>query len=233
VQTVVHQLDMLVTIAANNKVQGVDLERAPLERVKAEFKARDFESAYALGRVALDELTGMSKPYIWIEGESATVHTFGEVAQNPEASNGAYLRLYTPNPPGHLGYRARYYFDVAEDGTFDVWMAATLPGPGTSPFKWKVNDDQESDPSGTIPAQPFYAGDRFGWQLLGRVNLTKGTRQSLGINVTDRAASSPDYIFAIDAILLTREPFAPNAAVRPMPVLAEAPAPRSTRSAKK
>ena len=50
------------------------------------------------------------------------------------------------------------------------------------------------------------------------VDLAQGDGQSLTVYVTDRAQSPPNYIFSIDALLLTADPFTPNGTVRPLPV---------------
>jgi hypothetical protein len=220
-EDVMLQLGALMQIATEQKVTEVDQEHPALDRARLAYKQRDFETAYIFSRAALDDLIGYASPYIWIEGERPYLNTFGETAANAEASGGGYLRLSTPNAPARFGYAARYLFDVPTDGRYAVWVAGTVPGPSTSPIKWRLNSDPEQDPVNTVPQQPFYLGERFGWTLLGTVSLKKGPQQALTIYVTGRAASPPDYIFSIDALLLTPRAFAPNGPVRPLPVDAE------------
>ena len=174
---------------------------------------------YYLARQSVDELVYLTSPYIWLEGEAPfrNAHTLTEVASNVEASNGQYLRLATPNAPGRLGYAARYNFNVTEEGKYDLWMACSLPGPNTSPFRWRINSEPDQEPQETRITGAPYLNERFGWQRLGSVELHKGPNQNFTFYVVDRAASG-DYSFAVDAILITRKLFTPNGKVRPMPI---------------
>ena len=218
------QLSALYQSGLSEKVPSVEQERASLERAQFALKQQDYETAYNYSRTALDELTFLAAPYIWLEGELPyrEFNTFNEVAGNVEASNKQYLRLSTPNPPGRFGYGVRYVFDVPNDGRYDLWLAGTVPGPGTSPIKWRVNTDPEQDSASLTPQGPLYLNERFGWIRLGSAQLKRGPQQSLTIYVTDRAQNPPEFIFSIDSILLTQGSFAPNGTVRPLPVDAAA-----------
>ncbi len=223
-QDTVLQLGALYQSGIAQKVPSIEQERASLSRAQFALKQQDYETAYNYARAALDELTYLAAPYIWIEGELPyrEFNTFNEIAGNVEASNRQYLRLSTPNPPGRFGYGVRYVFDVPNDGRYELWLAGTVPGPGTSPIKWRVNTDPEQDPVSLVPQGPLYLNERFGWIHLGTAQLKRGPQQSLTIYVTDRAQNPPDYIFSIDSILLTQGVFAPNGTVRPLPVDAAA-----------
>ena len=142
------QLSALYKQAAAAKVPSVEQERSALEHAGFSLQQKDYESAYNLARAALDELTYLAAPYIWLEGElpNREQNTFSEVAANVEASNRQYLRLSTPNAPGRFGYAARYLFDVPADGRYNIWLAGTVPGPNTSPVKWRINTEPEQDP---------------------------------------------------------------------------------------
>jgi hypothetical protein len=218
VKDAIEQFMELLRIAKANHIDAAETYESPLFRAQYEFDRKSYEAAYSLARPGLDELTALVQPYIWIEGESTKIQTFTDVAPNAEASSGAYLRLDTGVQPGRLGYGARYYFDVPADGEYNVWLAGTLPGPYTSPIRWKVNSDPERDPQNVVPPQTAYVSDRFGWTLLGTVHLAKGQSEAIGILVTDRARATGHYLFAIDALLLTTKQFHPNATVRPLPV---------------
>lgn len=218
------QLGALYQSGVAQKIPSIEQERAALSRTRFALHQQDFETAYNYSRTALDELTFLAAPYIWLEGELPyrEFNTFNEVAGNVEASNKQYLRLSTPNAPGRFGYGARYVFDVANDGRYDIWLAGTVPGPGTSPIKWRVNTEPEQDPASLVPKGPLYLNERFGWIHLGFAQMKRGPQQSLTIYVTDRAQNPPEYIFSIDSILLTQGSFAPNGTVRPLPVDAAA-----------
>lgn len=214
------QLNALYARAVELKIPSVENSRGPLDFATTSYKQKDFERAYVLARGEIDRLAEVASPYIWKEGESPylNVHTFSEVAANAEASGGGYLRLSTPNPPNKYGYGVVYDFDVNTDGRYEIWLSGTVPGPGTSPIKWRLNSDPVQDPTGFTPSQqPLYLGERFGWTQLGTVNLKKG-KNVLRILVTDRALSPPEYIFSIDALLITPRPFVPNGTVKPLPI---------------
>lgn len=217
-EDILTQLAALLRIATAQKVPAADAARAPLDRATAAYHQKNFEEAYVFAHGALDDLMFYTAPYIWVEGEVSRYHTFTDVASNPEASNGAYLRLSTPNPPSRLGYGVRYLFDVVNDGRYNIWLAGTIPGTGASPIKWRINSDPDQEVADPTPRGPLYLGDRFGWILLGTANLKRGAGQSLSIYVTDRALATQDYTFGIDALLLTPRAFVPNGTVRPLPV---------------
>ncbi len=213
------QLTALIESALQQKVTTVDNARGPLERAEYALKQKDFETAYTYSRQSLDDLTSQAAPYIWLEGETPRVHTFSELAANPEASGGGYLRLATPNT-NRLGYAARYMFDVPSDGSYAVWLAGTVPGPNTSPIQWRINSEPPQTPADSTMHGPLYLSERFGWMQLGTVALKKGPQQTLTVYVADRAQSG-DFNFAIDALMLTTRAFEPNGPVRPLPIDAE------------
>jgi hypothetical protein len=214
---VLFQLVAMLPQAVAQKAPNAEAEQFGLDRAKLAFSVHDYESCYSFARASLDNLTLSAQPYIWIEGEQALVHTFGEIAPNPEASNGAFLRLSTASPPSRLGYAARYLFNIPADGKYNVWLAASVPGPSTSPIQWRVNSEPPQPPGDSTP-KGLYLNDRIGWIQLGTVELKKGDSQSLTIYVMDRAQSPPIYSFSIDCLLLTTHIFTPNGTVRPLPV---------------
>ncbi len=218
VETVLTQLTALFDLATKQKLPALEAERFAMDRAKASFRQRDFATSYLFGRGTLDELTALAQPYIWMEGELPRVHTFTEIAANTEAANGGYLRLSTPNPPSRYGYGVHYMFEVPRDGSYYVWLAGSVPGADTSAIHWKINSEPIKDPAARAPVGPLYLGERFGWTLLGNVNLQKGSGQQLAIYVDEKAVYPPLYNYSIDAILITSQPFHPNGTVRPLPV---------------
>lgn len=213
------QLQNLYDEGVVAKVPSIESARAALGKSMEYLRQRDFNNAFVFARSELDVLTQDVKPYIWIEGEApapTVAHNFNEVAPNPEASGGGFLRLSTSNPPGRLPYAARYTFDVPRTGRYNIWVAGTPPGPTVSPITWYVNTEPEQSPVNPRPQGPLWLSDRFGWYLLGTVSLEQGTRYlTFKVNGPNNAG---DYVFSIDAILITQRGFAPNATVRPLPV---------------
>jgi len=218
VADILQQLSGLYRDAAQQKTPGLDTIRPAMDRAQTDYRVQNLSESYLFARTALSDLIGAVKPYIWIEGEQPTVNTFTEIAANPEASNGAYLRLSTPNPPSRFGYGVHYQFDVPSDGHYWIWLAGTVPGPGVSPIKWRLNSDPEQDPADLTPRGPLYMEERMGWLLLGTADLKQGPGQHLSIYVTDRAANPPDYVFSIDAILITQRAFMPDGPIHPLPL---------------
>ena len=212
------QLATLYEIAKLQKVFGADNSRLALDQSKDYYAKKNYYQAYSLARSQLEILTGDTQPYIWIEGEQDLVNLFNEKAGHPETSQGAYRRLSTPNPPlPGLPYKAYYKFPAVREGTYQIWLAGTLPGPNTSPIKWQMNNDADKDIAEARPHGPTYLNDRFGWVLLGSAKLIRG-ENTLSIEATDPAAASREYTFAIDAIVITDKPFTPNTTIRPLPV---------------
>lgn len=214
------QLGALLDRAYKMRLPAVDGDRAAYQRAKEAYKLKDLTTAYGFARGTLESLILSVAPYIWIEGENPfeKLHTFNEIASHVEASGGEYLRLNTPFDPPRFGYGTRYQFDVPQDGRYTVWLAGSLPGPGTSPIRWRVNNEPEMKPVNLTPQGETYLNGYFGWIQLGTVTLKRGAQQKLSIYAIDRAASPADYVFSIDAICLTMQPFDPHGTQKPLPV---------------
>jgi hypothetical protein len=213
---VIVQLAGLLQQATQQRIPEAQTQSFNLDRAKFSYKTKDYDTAYLAARDALDKLIVAARPYIWLEGEDALVHTFSETAPNGEASSGAYLRLSTPTPPGRAGYGARYLFNVPTDGRYNIWLAGSIPGPEVSPIQWRINSDPTQSPA-SATAQGLYLDGQFGWTLLGTAELKQGENQSLTVYVTDRAPATGNYSFAIDSLLLIRQKFTPNGTLRPLP----------------
>lgn len=215
----INQLETLYTLASARKLSSIEAVKHFLDNIHKLYKDRDFENAYNLALGKLNELVSVAQPYIWIEGEHyfSKVNTFDEVAPHPEASNGAYLKLSNQNDPTRYGYGVEYTFETPKDGPFNIWLAGSIPGPGVSAIQWRVDAPPDHGITNPNPQGPLYLGDRFGWTLLGTVNLTQGPH-TLAIFVPARAVSPPIYNFSIDALMITQGTFVPNGTVRPLPV---------------
>ncbi len=213
------QLESLMAVASHSKSTEVQNVKASLYHAQDDYMRGNFDPAYIFARDGLNQLMDIEKPYIWIEGEAVNpkVQTFDEVATHPEASGERYLRLSNPNPPTKYGYGARWEFDVVDDARYNIWMACSVPGPSISPIRWAIDAAPNLDPADLKPHGPLYAGDQFGWILLGAANLKHGKRV-LEIEVIDHAVSPPIYNFAVDAFMLTKKEFLPNTTLRPIPV---------------
>jgi hypothetical protein len=213
------QLEALMVQAATSKSPEVQNVKASLFRAQDDYVRKNYDASYLFARDGLNQMMDIVKPYIWMEGEaiSSKTHTFDEIAIHPEVSGERYLRLSNPNPPSKFGYGAHWEFDVASDGRYNVWMAGSVPAPYISPIRWAIDAAPNLDPADLKPHGPLYAGDQFGWILLGAVNVKKG-RHVLEIEVIDHAVSPAIYNFAVDAFVLSKNTFVPNATLRPVPI---------------
>lgn len=213
------QFEAMMIQAGGSKSPEVQNVKASLYRAQDDYTRRNFDAAYLFARDGLNQLMDILKPYIWVEAEAigSKTHTFDEVAIHPEASGERYLRLSNPNPPTKYGYGAHWEFDVVADGRYNVWMACSVPGPSISHIRWAIDAAPNLDPADLTPHGALYAGDQFGWLILGAANMKKG-RHVLEIEVIDHAVSPPIYNFAVDAFMLTQKGFTPNGTQRPIAV---------------
>jgi hypothetical protein len=154
-------------------------------------------------------------PFVWIEAERAANHNFSGTAYQAGASGGMYLKLDRAQPPSSGVYRARYVFQVTRDASYDLWVAGRVPGrDGVSGLVWQLNDEPAVPADSVTPTGADYAAG-MAWFQLGRVTLATG-RHELVLAVPRRAeGGSGRYLAALDAIVLSREPFQPNGAQKP------------------
>jgi hypothetical protein len=151
---------------------------------------------------AYNELTLKVAPYSWIEGESSFETNFGEVVQDPAASNKRSLSLSTSMRPPSGGYFARYKFvSLPEIEVADVWISAAVPESIRPLVRVNVGDVALA----TL-GDPHYSGGDYAWYNLGKVTLRNG-QYVLSVQIPD---SAPRYQMKIDSILITQIPFKPN-----------------------
>lgn len=213
------QLEALYARVANSKSTEATGVKSSLLHARDAYDVKNYDEAYMFARAGVAQIVDMTKPYIWVEGEGvdAKAHTFDEIAGHPEVSGERYLRVSNSNPPTKYGYGAHWEFDVVEDGRYNVWIACSVPAPNISPIRWGIDAAPNQDPIDLKPHGPLYAGDQFGWILLGAVNVKRG-RHVMEIELVDRAAAPAIYNFGVDAFLLAKGSVEPNLTMRPVPV---------------
>jgi hypothetical protein len=217
------QLNALAYQAHEGKAMGAAYGRVELDQAATFYKARNYSGAFAAARQQIDTLTSDPDvaPYVWLEAENTPYHNFTEIAPNPAASGGGFLRLSTPNscskPP--KTYAARFAFNVAADTEYEIWLACTPPGPTTSPFTWYLDRDAEQEPADPRPQGPLYLSDHFGWIRIGTAQLKHG-QHALSLKVNGRAPATQLYSFSLDAVMIvpTARQFKPDTIVRPIPI---------------
>lgn len=216
----------LLKIALAEKSQSSDYAKIQMDQAVLLFHKKNYVGAYQLARPQIESLAADLQPYTWMEGEASGSNNFTEIAQNPEASHGAYLRLDTSQPPVTApNYGVRYTFNAPSSGLYTVWLAGTLPGPDISPFSWYMDAGypDAKPPHDPAPHGPRYLSNYFGWMFLGNATLTKGDH-ALTIKVDGPASATGNYRFAIDTIVIAPAsyPFSPYTTILPPPIPAEA-----------
>lgn len=158
-------------------------------------------AAYAKMTEVFNELNLKAAPFSWIEGESSFDTNFGEVVQDPAASNSRSLALSTPLKPPAGAYFARYRFQsLPEIEVAEVWVAASIPAAIRPHVKALVGDV-------TLGAfeNPHHSGGDYAWYNLGKLTLRNG-QYVLSLSI---GPSAPAFEMRVDAILITPIPFKP------------------------
>lgn len=186
-------------------------------------KGGDPLPSYLMLKHLVDELTQITKPYTWIEGEAAAQQSFESVVSSSDASSKSFLWLDTRQAASASdgGYFATYHFTVNAPAEYAIWAAIAPSPPGsanTSPISFRVDQQPPADvsqpitagePYGTLPFDNGPVGGAFTWCNLGSAELTAGDH-TLTITATGKAAGTDRYTLGIDAINITRAPFTPN-----------------------
>jgi hypothetical protein len=182
-------------------------------RARDKYKLQDYGFALGMAMQALGNLVDATLPYTWREAEQAERQTFSEVVPHDAASGRAYLQLSASTRPQQEGYALQIRFRVPTDDTYTLWLAASPPGPGTSPFVWVVDAGQAVSSDDAKISGSAYLANRFVWHDLGRMALKAGDH-TITIRVTDKAVLG-GYQLAVDSFLATRMPFTPSGTMRP------------------
>ena len=167
---------------------------------------------------AIGEISYALQPFVWIEGENASTHTFDSIASDSESSGGSYLSLDTIRQPPSSGtdtkssYHADYKFSVNTANPFAVWIASS-PTLSSSPFTWRIDNGGENEVQDVETEGGVYAG-KFIWSHLGDATLTRGPH-TLTITVTGPRPRDNRYVLSVDALCLSRVPFHPDGATPP------------------
>ncbi len=176
-------------------------------------KAQDADLRYNAYAKLVADMTRDLQPFVWLEAEGASSHTFDALVSDSEASGGSYLSLDTDRlPPSSTGdagggYRAVYDFSVNAGGSYALWMAAS-PARDSSPFTYTV-DDGGANQAEDVPTEGGVYAGRFLWSHFGDATLARG-KHTLTITVTGTRARDNRYALAIDAFCLSRVPFHPS-----------------------
>jgi hypothetical protein len=171
-------------------------------------------AAYEIARAELMRLQTVIGGYVWIEGEHASEHNMDGIAGARGTSNGRYLVLNTREDAPMAPYGASYQFNVPKDGVYDIYVSGSRLGDGSSAVTYSIDNGPWQAPAGGVVGDTY--GPSFGWFKFGSAELSSG-RHTLSFNVISRRRSDGVYSLALDAILFTPWPFAPDGIKRPEP----------------
>jgi hypothetical protein len=164
---------------------------------------------FALMRQGLLRLGQKLSRSTWLEAEALPTTNFSEAASFGGCSGGSALVLRTPIPGGETGYFAEQKIDVRTTEEQTVWIAARIPRDRRGEVTVRVAGQAlklTGEPTGVY-------GDGFGWYRLGTTRLAAG-KETLRIEV--QGVDGADL--AIDAIVLTPQPFQPSGITMPDPI---------------
>ena len=217
------QLDMLYEIAKLQKVFGVENSKLAIDQAKDYIVKKNYGQAYYIGRGQLDKLVFDAAPYIWLEGENdcfwqATTRFSMNWPDIPKPVEAPICACPPPIAPC-LSMATRRVMSSRPRMKEFIRYGWREHCPARTHHL--SNGASIMTQTKTLPTQhphgPLYMNERFGWVLLGTAKLGKGD-QKLTIDVTDPAAASHEYTFAIDALMITDKTFAPNGTIKPIPV---------------
>lgn len=167
--------------------------------------------------------------FAWFaEGESCASHEWSSaVTDNPDYApcyGGGMLVVAKGEDPPAGGYAARFSAQVAEAGTYVLWLAATPPGAG-SPLAVSV-DGAPAVAVGTAGEGSWGPGGCFRWLLAASVGLTAGEHE-VAVLATGRRGHDNQYYAYLDALALeyvgedatqALTVYPPDVEVGPMPI---------------
>ncbi len=144
--------------------------------------------------------------FVWFaEGEACAKPDWSApVTDNPDYADcygSAMLVCARDEDPPEGGFVARFEAEVAEAGTYVVWLAATPPGAG-SPLSVAV-DGAESVAVGAATTGSWGPGGCFTWMPCARVGLGAG-KHEVTVAVTGRRGHDNRYYAYLDAVALER-----------------------------
>ncbi|BCW98001.1 MAG: hypothetical protein KatS3mg024_0828 [Armatimonadota bacterium] len=188
--------------------------RMALENAQAMIKGDRLMLARSTLARALEELQTLVAPFAWVEAEDAAEASFTATGYHPGASGTRYLKLDTPDAPPLAPYSASYAFFVPVEGDYQVWLAGSqLDSPETSPLSWNLDSSEWTRVGGISPTGNSY-GPGFRWTRLGTARLAAG-KHVIRIRAEAPAPATGQWSVTLDALLVTREAFAPDGARRP------------------
>jgi len=158
---------------------------------------------------------GMPEGLIWIEGEAATEtsaqrHGLYDIVRKDELSGGEWLSHFAGRPA-----RAEYRVELDEGGRYHFWLRANpTAGPEMNyrfdGGEWTPVDFSRAEQRLNIASDGQPDMRYIAWIPLGEVELEAGAHE-----LAFEMVSPNKHHGAIDAFVLSKQPFQPNHALKP------------------
>jgi len=195
-------------IQANKTLKDITEERVLFKDFVSGFE-RNPGGNYPQMRTQLFHLGEKVGDVTYIDAERTGDQNFSETPSIPGCIGGSALVLHTPIPPGPEGYYANYKVQVRSKEDQTLWLAASIP----PEQRGLVTISVEGQTFGVSEAPVSLYGDGYGWYKLGVTRLAGNMAK-----VLIRVNGSGNLPIALDAIVLTPRPFAPDGITLPDPV---------------
>lgn len=140
---------------------------------------------------------------IWLSAGEAETNMPSQ--SSTEAYSSRIVYLLSKESPTIDGYYLGFSFSIPSQGTYELWLASSLPGANwVSPLKFYLDDEE------IFPQQPLSRGQKtWGianavcWNNFGTLDLKPGDHQ-LRIVTTEKRKMDEYYSFVLDALALVR-----------------------------
>lgn len=156
-----------------------------------------------------DSPTGL----VWVEAENAISTNFSSQAVLDYGSSGfRQLQLNREGQSGAAPFYADYAFFVEEEGTWDLWLGGTPPGPASdliasfiSPLRISINDGAPLEIfREAVEVNERYSVNNYWYKVVEPVQLKAGVN-TIRIEITETRRYDSRYYFFLDAFFLTRQ----------------------------
>ncbi|MFQ3548617.1 MAG: hypothetical protein SNJ70_02555 [Armatimonadota bacterium] len=167
--------------------------------------------ANEMAQTQLEEFRDILPIPIWLEGESATVHSFTRTTAAHGASGGLCLLLDTDKNYPMTPYNAQFVFNSYSQSSYELWFAATPPNEG-SIIRYSIDGANWNTLTSMDNIINYAPG--LAWYKVNNLNLFPG-KHTITIRAESPRAGDTSYYFALDAVVLSPGQFQPNGIIKP------------------
>lgn len=213
--TQLREFEALIRQAESQKAETKSL-RLFLEQEKHTLTPATAGAVYQAVLPYVNRLRDQLSPYVWLEGEQSAAHNFSGMGFEAGCSAGMFLKLDRADPPRSGVYRARYRLVIQRGATYDLWVGGRVPGrPGVSPMIWQIDDEPAVEVKSATAVGDDY-GRGLAWFNMGRTALKAGPHELTLVIGQKAEGAGGRFNAAIDAVVLSREPFKPQGSGKPV-----------------